>query len=97
MTGLAKTGKGLARKAERVDLKTPLRQGLLQDCVATEKDIEKGTVETTNYGRPMKPVFSQKSQTFGLRQIIWSDKFWGILGIEHHKQKMILIWIVLQV
>ena len=32
------------------------------------------------YGHPKKP-FSSKSQTFGLGQTIWADKFWGILGI----------------
>jgi hypothetical protein len=35
----------------------------------------------TDYGRPMKPFFYQKSQTFGLGHTIWADKFWGILGI----------------
>ena len=34
----------------------------------------------TDYGRPMKP-FSSNSQTFGLGQTIWADKFWGIWGI----------------
>jgi hypothetical protein len=28
-----------------------------------------------------RSIFSSKSQTFGLGQIIWADKFWGILGI----------------
>ena len=28
----------------------------------------------------MKPFLS-KSQTFGLKQTIWADKFWGIWGI----------------
>jgi hypothetical protein len=32
-----------------------------------------------DYGRPIKP-FSSKSQTFGLGQTIWVDKFWGIWG-----------------
>ena len=35
----------------------------------------------TDYGRQMKPFFSSKSQTFGLGQTIWADKFWGICGI----------------
>jgi hypothetical protein len=34
----------------------------------------------SDYGRPMK-TFSSKSQTFGLWQKDWADKFWGILGI----------------
>ena len=34
----------------------------------------------TDYGCPMKPFFSSKSQTFGLGQTIWADKFWGIFG-----------------
>ena len=34
----------------------------------------------TDYGHPMKP-FSSKSQTFGLGQTIWADKFWGIWSI----------------
>jgi hypothetical protein len=33
-----------------------------------------------DYRRPLKP-FSLKSQTFGLGQTIWADKFWGIWGI----------------
>ena len=31
---------------------------------------------TTDYGR----LFSSKSQTFGLGQTNWADKFWGIFG-----------------
>ena len=36
----------------------------------------------TDYGHPMKP-FSSKSQTFGIGQTNWTDKFldiWGIFG-----------------
>jgi hypothetical protein len=29
----------------------------------------------------MKPFFLSKSQTFGVGQTIWADKFWGIWGI----------------
>jgi hypothetical protein len=31
--------------------------------------------------RTPNEAFLSKSQTFGLRQTIWADKFWGILGI----------------
>ena len=34
----------------------------------------------TDYGNPIKP-FSSKSQTFGVGQTIWADKFLGIWGI----------------
>ena len=36
--------------------------------------------QITDCGRPMKPFLS-KSQTFGLGQTIWADKFWVIWGI----------------
>ena len=38
------------------------------------------TGQSTDIGRPMKP-FLLKSQTFGLGQTNWANKFWGIWGI----------------
>ena len=35
----------------------------------------------TDYGRPMKPFFSSKSQSFGLGQTICADNVWDIWGI----------------
>ena len=34
----------------------------------------------TDYGRPMMPFFSLKSQIFGLGQTNRADTFWGIFG-----------------
>ena len=42
--------------------------------------ISANSAKITDYGRPMK-LFPLKSQIFGLGQIIWADKFWGIWGI----------------
>jgi hypothetical protein len=36
-------------------------------------------VTCTDYGRPMKPFFI-KIPNFGLGQISWADRFWGIFG-----------------
>jgi hypothetical protein len=53
---------------------------LLLGTVLLEKCTEVMIILSTDYGRPMKP-FSLKSQTFGLGQTNWADKFWGIWGI----------------
>ena len=40
---------------------------------------EMGT--STDYGHPERVFFFRKSQTFGLGQTNWAEKFWGIWGI----------------
>ena len=40
-----------------------------------------GWMGCTDYERPMKHFLKLKSQTFGLGQTNWADKFWGIWGI----------------
>ena len=49
-------------------------------CVLVESIQDSNFSIGTDYGRPMKP-FSLKSQTFGLGQTNWANKFWGIWGI----------------
>ena len=46
----------------------------------------------------MKPFFSSKSQTFGLGQVIWAGKFWGISGvfvrfISSHFGTSFIVWV----
>ena len=38
-------------------------------------------IRVTDYGHPERAFF-RKSQTFGLGQTNWADKFWGIWGIS---------------
>ena len=49
-------------------------------CVLLESIQDSNFSIGMDYGRPMKP-FSLKSQTFGLGQTNWANKFWGIWGI----------------